>query len=91
MTSDTTCPLCSGLGAFTAPRLRPCPRCHGSGVLTGDFVPHAGPTTGRMLPWKQPCPACQGTGEKAGPSVVICAMCHGTGRVPAETLVRPLR
>jgi RecJ-like exonuclease len=91
MASDTTCPLCAGVGTFTAPTTHLCPQCHGKGVLLGDFVPHTQPTMGQLLPWEQPCPTCHDTGEQAGSIVVFCALCHGRGRVPAATLVLPVR
>lgn len=45
--------------------MRECPRCNGTGFVSGD--PEPGPN-GSMRPTKEPCRKCDGKGEVEGRS-----------------------
>jgi DnaJ-class molecular chaperone len=87
MEESTSCPLCDGRGAFVAPSIVPCTRCHGHGIVTATSMSGLPARTahGRMA-LDQPCPDCQGRGYQTRDHRTICLMCQGTGQVPTEDI-----
>jgi molecular chaperone DnaJ len=81
------CPLCGGRGAFVAPRIEPCTRCHGMGIVTATGMSGlpARAARGRMS-LEQACPDCQGTGQQTRDHLTICLLCQGKGHVPTEDI-----
>jgi len=67
--SDAPCSVCRGTGAKAGSMPQMCPRCQGSGMVTG--------TAGGVFGITEPCPECHGRG------LVVedpCPVCAGSGR-----------
>ncbi len=67
--SDAPCSVCHGTGAKSGTTPRVCPRCQGSGTVTG--------TQGGVFSISEPCPDCRGRGLIVDDP---CPACHGSGR-----------
>ena len=65
-----TCARCSGAGAISAGKNKPCPMCGGTGKVKG----------GRGLFGASLCPQCSGTGQ----ATEICPECRGEGAVTKQ-------
>ena len=67
--SDAPCSSCHGTGAKSGSVPRVCPRCEGSGMVTG--------TAGGVFGISEVCPDCRGRGLIVDDP---CPICHGSGR-----------
>jgi molecular chaperone DnaJ len=70
--TSVTCETCSGSGAKTGTKPKPCPTCNGYGKLR-----HAQ----GFFTLERTCPACHGRGQVIDDP---CASCAGSGRVTRE-------
>ncbi|MCL3816883.1 molecular chaperone DnaJ [Aeromicrobium wangtongii] len=73
MTSDEPCTTCHGTGARPGTTPKVCPKCEGSGMITG--------AAGGLFAMTEPCDLCRGRG------LIVenpCETCHGTGRAPSS-------
>ena len=74
--SDAPCSVCHGTGAKSGSMPRVCPRCQGSGMVTG--------TSGGVFGISEPCPDCHGRGLIVDDP---CPVCSGSGReMSAKTM-----
>ncbi|MRJ75881.1 molecular chaperone DnaJ [Aeromicrobium sp. SMF47] len=73
MTSDEPCTTCHGTGARPGTTPKVCPKCQGSGMVTG--------ASGGVFAMTEPCDLCRGRG------LIVehpCDTCHGSGRAPTS-------
>src|SRR5215213_727684 len=73
MTSDEACANCHGTGARPGTVPKVCPKCQGSGMVTG--------TAGGLFAMTEPCDQCRGRG------LIVehpCDVCRGSGRAPSS-------
>ncbi|AWB93759.1 molecular chaperone DnaJ [Aeromicrobium chenweiae] len=73
MTSDEPCTTCHGTGAKPGTTPKVCPKCQGSGMVTG--------AAGGVFAMTEPCDLCRGRG------LIVehpCETCHGSGRAPTS-------
>ncbi|MEZ5321166.1 MAG: zinc finger domain-containing protein [Microthrixaceae bacterium] len=76
LTSDVTCPTCSGSGAAPGTSPQSCPTCKGRGITEENQG---------FFSFSHPCPTCNGNGT------IIehpCAVCHGSGVTPRQRTVK---
>ncbi len=72
ITTMEECQNCGGVGGFDEDT---CPKCHGSGTITGEQRTLFGSFLTRTT-----CPNCNGTGKTYSK---VCSKCRGKGRVKA--------
>lgn len=66
--SMVSCKVCSGSGAAPGTRPQPCPKCKGTGHISGG--------RGSLFVMSQTCPFCRGRGEIIA---TPCSSCKGSG------------